>query len=52
MNLERRYSKSEILEKYLNQVYFGHGAYGIEAAAHLYFNKPASELTIYEGASL
>ncbi|RQW21460.1 PBP1A family penicillin-binding protein [Bacillus sp. C1-1] len=52
MNLERRYSKEEILEMYLNQIYFGHGAYGIEAASQLYFNKPAKELTVYEGASL
>ncbi|MFB4211987.1 transglycosylase domain-containing protein [Shouchella sp. JSM 1781072] len=52
MNLERQYSKEEILEMYLNQIYFGHGAYGIEAASNLYFNKPASELTVNEGASL
>lgn len=52
MNLERRYSKEEILQMYLNQIYFGHGAYGIEAASNLYFNKPASELTVAEGASL
>ncbi|WP_059102799.1 transglycosylase domain-containing protein [Shouchella shacheensis] len=52
MNLERRYSKDEILQMYLNQVYFGHGAYGIEAASKLYFNKSASELTVDEGAVL
>ncbi|GAF12275.1 multimodular transpeptidase-transglycosylase [Bacillus sp. JCM 19045] len=52
MNLERRYSKDEILQMYLNQIYFGHGAYGIEAAANLYFNKPAAQLTVAEGASL
>lgn len=52
MNLERRYSKEEILQMYLNQIYFGHGAHGIEAAANVYFNKPASELSIHEGASL
>ncbi|WP_419095827.1 transglycosylase domain-containing protein [Halalkalibacter suaedae] len=52
MNLERRYSKDEILEMYLNQIYFGHGAYGIQAAAELYFNKDVSELSIEEGALL
>ncbi|SDC22152.1 transglycosylase domain-containing protein [Shouchella lonarensis] len=52
MNLERRYSKDEILAMYLNQVYFGHGAYGIEAAAHLYFNKSVNDLTVSEGAML
>ncbi|MFA9458869.1 transglycosylase domain-containing protein [Halalkalibacter sp. AB-rgal2] len=52
MNLERRYSKDEILEMYLNQIYFGHGVYGIQAAATLYFNKNVSELTVDEGALL
>ncbi|MDQ0232216.1 transglycosylase domain-containing protein [Metabacillus malikii] len=52
INLENRYSKSKILEMYLNQVYFGHGAYGIQAAAKLYFNKDVSDLTVEEGALL
>lgn len=52
INLERRYSKQEILEMYLNRIYFGHGAYGIQAASKLYFNKDVSELTIDEGALL
>ncbi|OYD08854.1 transglycosylase domain-containing protein [Paludifilum halophilum] len=39
INLERRYSKAEILGIYLNNIYFGHGEYGIEKAAHLYFGK-------------
>jgi len=52
VNLEKRYSKSKLLEMYLNQVYFGHGAYGIKAAAELYFNKDVSELTLEEGALL
>ncbi|WP_209122800.1 transglycosylase domain-containing protein [Alkalihalobacillus sp. BA299] len=52
MNLERKYSKSEILEFYLNRIYFGHGAYGIQAAAKLYFDKDVEELTIEEGALL
>ncbi|OAS83967.1 MULTISPECIES: transglycosylase domain-containing protein [Metabacillus] len=52
INLEKRYSKSKLLEMYLNQVYFGHGAYGIKSAAKLYFNKDVSELTLEEGALL
>lgn len=52
MNIERRYSKNEILEMYLNQIYFGHGAYGIQAASKLYFNKDVSELSVEEGALL
>jgi penicillin-binding protein 2A len=52
MNLERRYSKNELLEMYLNTIYFGHGAYGIQAASTLYFNKDVSELSIEEGALL
>ncbi|MFC0561805.1 transglycosylase domain-containing protein [Halalkalibacter alkalisediminis] len=52
MNLERRYSKNELLEMYLNRIYFGHGVYGIQAASKLYFNKSVEELTIEEGALL
>lgn len=52
LNLERRYSKDEILEMYLNQIYFGHGAYGLQTASNLYFNKDVSELTLEEGALL
>ncbi len=52
IELERKYSKEEILEMYLNVAYFGHGVYGIEAAAHKYFGKNAEELTIDEGAML
>lgn len=52
INLERNYSKDKLLEMYLNQIYFGHGAYGIQAASKLYFNKPVSELTAEEGALL
>lgn len=48
--LEVRLSKRDILELYLNQVYFGGGAYGIESAAHRYFDKSARELTIAEAA--
>ena len=50
--LELRLSKKDILELYLNRVYFGGGAYGIEAAARRYFNKSARELTVIEGAVL
>jgi penicillin-binding protein 2A len=52
LNLEKRYTKQKILEMYLNQIYFGHGAYGIQAASQLYFNKPVSELTIEQGSLL
>jgi penicillin-binding protein 1A len=52
MEIERRLSKREILERYLNQVYFGQGAYGIEMAAHVYFGKPASQLKLGESAML
>ncbi|GAB4171009.1 MAG: PBP1A family penicillin-binding protein [Calditrichia bacterium] len=52
IELERRYSKEEILEMYLNIAYFGHGAYGIEAASHTFFDKPAQELTMDESALL
>lgn len=48
--LEREYSKEEILEIYLNAIYFGHGIYGIETAAQYFFSKPVQELTIAEGA--
>jgi penicillin-binding protein 1A len=50
LELERRYTKDRILEMYLNQIYFGHGAYGVEAAARTYFGKSVSELTIREAA--
>ncbi len=52
LELERRYSKDRILEMYLNQVYFGQGAYGVEAAARTYFGKSVSQLTLKEAALL
>jgi len=52
LRIEQRYAKREILALYLNQIYFGSGAYGIEAAARIYFNKPARELSISECALL
>jgi penicillin-binding protein 1A len=50
--LEARFSKKQILELYLNRVYFGAGAYGIEAASQRYFGKPAAQLTLGESALL
>src|SRR4051794_8133705 len=50
--LEARFSKKQILELYLNRVYFGAGAYGIEAASQRYFNKPAAQLDLKESALL
>jgi penicillin-binding protein 1A len=52
MRIERAYSKDEILEMYLNQIYFGAGAHGIEAAAQVFFGKRARELTIGEATLL
>ena len=52
LQLERRMDKRHILEAYLNAVYFGHGAYGIEAASNVYFDKSVSDLTLAEGALL
>lgn len=52
VKLDNTVSKDEILENYLNTIYFGRGAYGIETAAQTYFDKPASELTVEEGAVL
>ena len=50
--LERKHSKAQILELYLNRVYFGSGAYGVEAAAQRYFGKSAKNVTIAEAAML
>ncbi len=50
MQIERRFTKKEILERYLNQIYFGSGAYGIEAAAQIYFGKHAKDLNLAESA--
>lgn len=52
INIERRYSKDEILSLYLNQIYFGEGAYGVEAAARTFFGKNAQELTLAESAMI
>ncbi|MDT8860483.1 penicillin-binding protein 1A [Alkalihalobacillus sp. MEB130] len=52
LRLEMNYDKDQILEGYLNTVYYGHGAYGIEAAAHHYFGKSANNLTLAEASML
>ena len=50
--METRFSKDEILELYLNRVYFGSGAYGVDAAARRYFHKPARDVNLAEAAIL
>ena len=50
--LERKFSKDEILEMYLNTIYFGHSCYGVECAAGFYFGKQAETLTTAEAATL
>ena len=52
LKIHRQLEKEEILEGYLNTIYFGRGAYGIEAAAQAYFDRPASQLTVKQGAAL
>lgn len=50
IQIEKRYTKEEIFTFYCNQMYFGHGAYGVEAASQLYFGKPVGSLTLDEAA--
>ena len=50
--LEKRYSKDRLLELYLNQIYMGHGAFGVEAAARMYFGKSVQDLTLPEASML
>ncbi len=50
LHLERRFTKDELLGLYLNQIYFGSGAYGIKSAARIFFNKPVQQLTLAECA--
>lgn len=50
--LEQQYSKDQILEMYLNTIYFGHGSYGVQTAAQAYFGKPVAKLTVAESATL
>jgi membrane peptidoglycan carboxypeptidase len=52
VKLDNQYSKDQILENYLNTIYFGRGVYGIEAAANTYFGVPAAQLTAEQGAVL
>lgn len=52
IEVERRYSKKEILERYLNTVYFGEGAYGIKTAAETYFDEPVRDVSLREAALL
>jgi len=52
IKLERHYTKDQILASYLNAVYFGHGSYGVDAAAHAFFNKRVQDLTPQEAATL
>lgn len=52
IQIERKYSKDEILETFLNEIYFGHSAYGVEAAAQTYFGKSIRDVTLPEAAFL
>jgi penicillin-binding protein 1A len=52
VRLERKYTKSQILEAYLNTVYFGNGAYGVQAASETYFNESIGQVTPVQGAFL
>ena len=52
IQIERKFTKEEILERYLNEVYFGHSAYGVEAAAQTYFGKSVKDLNLPENALL
>ena len=52
LQLEMQLTKDQILEKYLNEIYFGHSAYGVQAASHLFFGKDAKDLTLAESALL
>ncbi|MEO6223371.1 MAG: PBP1A family penicillin-binding protein [Vicinamibacterales bacterium] len=52
LQIERRYTKNEIFTMYCNQIYWGHGAYGVQAASRLYFDKSVGDLTLDEAALL
>ncbi|WP_242142130.1 MULTISPECIES: transglycosylase domain-containing protein [unclassified Bacillus cereus group] len=52
LQIEQKYTKQQILDMYMNHIYFGHGAYGIQSAAKMYFNKNVEDLTVEEGAML
>ncbi len=50
IEIERKYTKDEILQMYMNQIYFGQGAYGIQTASHVYFNKDVKDLDLAQSA--
>jgi len=52
LQMEQNYSKDQILEVYINQIYLGSGAYGVESAARTYFNKSAAQMNLHEAATL
>jgi penicillin-binding protein 1A len=52
IQIEKRYTKQEIFTMYCNQIYWGHGAYGVEAASQVYFGKPVGELALEEAAMI
>lgn len=52
LQIEQKYSKDEILEMYMNQIYFGQGAYGVQAASQIYFGKKVEDLTLAEAAMI
>ena len=52
LEMNRHYAKEQILEGYLNTIYFNHGRYGVDAASRYYFGHPAAQLTLAEAASL
>jgi penicillin-binding protein 1A len=52
MQIEKRYTKQEIFTMYCNQIYWGHGAYGVEAASQVYFGKSVQDLTLEEAAMI
>ena len=52
VRMERKYDKDEILEHYMNRIFWGHSIRGIEAASRTYFEKPAKRLTLSEAAML
>ncbi len=52
IEMSQHYSKEQVLEAYLNTIYFNHGRYGVDAAARYYFGKPAAQLSLAEAASL
>ncbi|MCF0154194.1 MAG: penicillin-binding protein 1A [Veillonella sp.] len=52
LQIERHYTKDEILNMYMNQIYFGQGAYGVESASHIYFGKDVKDLTLAQASLL